>query len=78
MPIKDVFTNDWCEVKEDTLIFQYDDSSIAVEVENGFRIKVQEGDSMATYYLSVEEARKIADIFLKGVKNYEVHHSKSI
>lgn len=45
MPIKDVFTNDWCE----TLIFQYDDSSIAVEVENGFRIKVQEGDSMATY-----------------------------
>ena len=78
VPIKDVFTNDWCEVKEDTLIFQYDDSSIAVEVENGFRIKVQEGDSMATYCPSVEEARKIANIFLRGVKNYEVHHSKSI
>lgn len=78
VPIKDVFTNDWCEVKENTLIFQYDDSSIAVEVENGFRIKVQERDSTATYCPSVEEARKIADIFLRGVKNYEVHHSKSI
>lgn len=79
VPIKDVFTNDWCEVKEDTLIFQDVDSSIAVEeVENGFRIKVQEGDSMATYCPSVEEARKIADIFLRRVKNYEVHHSKSI
>ena len=42
MPIKDVFTNDWCEVKENTLIFQYGDSSIAIEAENGFRIKVQE------------------------------------
>ena len=31
-------------------------------MKNGFRIK------------SVEEA----DIFLKGVKDYEVHHSKSI
>ena len=70
MPIKDVFTNDWCEVKENTLIFQY----IAVEVENGFRIKVQ----TATYCPSVEEARRIADIFLKGVKNYEVHHSKNV
>ena len=44
--------------------------SIAIETENGFRIK--------TYCPSVEEARKIADIFLEGVKNYEVHHSKSI
>jgi hypothetical protein len=78
VPIKDVFANDWCEVKENTLIFQYDDSSIAVEVENGFRIKVQEGDSTATYCPSVGEARKIADILLRGVKNYEVHYSKSI
>ena len=70
MPIKDVFTNDWCEVKEDTLIFQY----IAVETENGFRIKVQ----TATYCPSVEEARKIADIFSKGVKKYEVHRSKNV
>ena len=45
VPIKDVFTNDWCEVKENTLIFQYGDSSIAIEAENGFRIKVQEGDA---------------------------------
>ena len=30
--IKDVFKNDWCE----TLIFQY----IAIETENGFRIKL--------------------------------------
>ena len=74
VPIKDVFTNDWCEVKENTLIFQYGDSSIAVEVENGFRIKVQ----TATYCPSVEEACKIADILLREVKNYEVHHSKSI
>ena len=58
MPIKDVFTN----VKENTLIFQYDDSSIAIETENGFPMSIC----------------KIADIFLKGVKNYEVHHSKSI
>ena len=36
---------------------------IAVEVEN-----------KATYCLSVEEV----DIFLRGAKNYEVHHSKSI
>ena len=48
--------NDWCE----TLIFQ----SIAIETENGFRIK-------ATYCPSLVK-------FLKGVKNYEVHHSKSI
>ena len=74
MPVKDVFTNDWYEVKEDTLIFQYGDSSIAIEVENGFRIKVQ----TATYCPSVEEARKIADIFLRGVKNYEVHRSKNV
>ena len=74
MPIKDVFTNDWCEVKEDTLIFQY----IAIEAENGFRIKVQEGDSTATYCPSVEEARRIADIFLKGAENYEVHRSKNV
>ena len=74
VPSKDVLTNDWCEVKENTLIFQYDNSSIAIEAENGFRIKVQE----ATYCPSVEEARRIADIFLKGVENYEVHHSKSI
>ena len=40
--------------------------SIAIGTENGFRIKV--------YCPSVEEA----DIFLKGVENYEVHHSKSI
>ena len=39
VPIKD----DWCE----TLIFQY----IAIETENGFRIKVQ----TATYCPSVEE-----------------------
>ena len=51
MPIK----NDWCEV----LMFQ----SIAIETENGFRIKI---------------CGRIADIFLKGVENYEVHHSKSI
>ena len=51
MPIKDVFTNDWYEVKEDTLIFQYGDSSIAIEVENGFRIKVQ----TETYCPSVED-----------------------
>ena len=44
--------------------------NIAIETENGFRIKVQ----TATYCPSVEEA----DIFLEGVKNYEVHHSKSI
>ena len=67
MPIKDVFTNDWCEVKEDTLIFQY----IAIETENGFRIKVQDSNILSI-------SRKIADIFSKGVKNYEVHHSKSI
>ena len=78
MPIKDVFTNDWYEVKENTLIFQYDDSSIAVEVENGFRIKVQEGDATATYCPSVEEARKITDIFSKGVKDYEIHRSKNV
>ena len=74
MPIKDVFTNDWYEVKENTLIFQYGDSSIAIETENGFRIKVQ----AATYCPSVEEARKIADIFSKGVNNYEVHRSKNV
>ena len=71
MPIKDVFTNDWCEVKENTLIFQYGDSSIAIEAENGFRIKVQDSDILSI-------SRRIADIFLKGAENYEVHHSKSI
>ena len=63
MPIKD----DWCE----TLIFQYGDSSIAIETENGFRIKVQDSDILSI-------CRRIADIFLKGAKNYEVHYSKNV
>ena len=52
----------WSERKYNMTI-----QSIAIETENGFRIKVH------TVHLW-----KIADIFLKGVKNYEVHHSKSI
>ena len=71
MPIKDVFTNDWCEVKENTLIFQY----LLLSKQ---KTKVQEGDSTATYCPSVEEARRIADIFLKGVENYEIHRSKNV